>query len=233
MQIIKYLQAQGFGSRKLCTSLVKEERVEINNELITNPKAEVDLSTITSVKIDGEDWAFVPLPYFYILMNKPADYETSHKPTNYASIFSLFPIHWRTIDLQAIGRLDADTTGVLLITNNGPYNHRITSPKHHVGKVYQITLKHAEDDAFCEKLKAGVVLNDADEIVFASDAYLEDEHTLIMTIHEGRYHQVKRMIAAAGNRVAHLHRRQFGEFTIPTDLAAGEWRFVTPTELLD
>ncbi len=233
MQIVKYLQAQGFGSRKICTDLVKDERVQINDEWITNPKATIDLSSVQSIKIDEEDWAFVPLPYFYIVLNKPADYETSHKPTSYPSIFSLFPLHWRGIDLQAIGRLDADTTGMLLITNDGAYNHKVTSPKHHVGKVYQVTLKHPADDSLPAKLKAGVLLHDDNETVIATDAYLENDTTLIMTLHEGKYHQVKRMIAAAGNRVEQLHRRQFGEFTLQDDLAAGEWKFVIPTELMD
>ncbi len=233
MQIVKYLQAQGFGSRKICTEIVKKGRLQINDEYITNPKATLDLTNIQSVKIDEENWQVVPLPLFYILLNKPSDYETSHKPTHYPSIFSLFPIHWRNIDFQAIGRLDADTTGIILITNDGLYNHRITSPKNHVGKIYQITLKHPADDSLTEKLKNGVLLHDENETVVASEAYLENDTTLIMTIHEGKYHQVKRMIAAAGNRVEQLHRLQFGEFKLPNDLNPGEWTFIQPTEFTE
>ncbi len=230
MQIVKYLQAQGVGTKKDCQNLVKYGAIRINGELIDNLKAKVDLKTIASVHIDDEPLPWVPLPYFYILMHKPADFETSHKPTNYPSIFGLFPDNMRLMDLQAIGRLDADTTGLLLITNDGGYNHRVTSPKHKVPKLYQVTLKHAADDDYCAKLMKGVILNDADEFVQAHHAELKDEHTLLMTITEGRYHQVKRMIAAAGNRVEGLHRLSFGEFELG-DTPVSSWHFVTPTVL--
>ena len=167
----------------------------------------------------------IPLPYFYILLNKPAGYETSHKPRDYPSVFSLLPDQVRAADIQAVGRLDADTTGVLLITNDGQFNHRMTSPKHKVDKIYRATLKHAADPSLCAQLQAGVLLHDDNETVAAQAAELHDAHTLILTIREGKYHQVKRMVAAAGNRVEHLHRLQFGLWDTQ-DLQAGEWRFV-------
>lgn len=227
MNIIKYLQAQGIDTRKGCQWLVKHDCVKINGEIINSEKAEIDANSVTSLQIEDEDALIIPLPYFYILLNKPADYETSHKPRDYPSVFTLFPDQLRTTDLQAIGRLDADTTGVLLITNDGQFNHRMTSPKHKVAKIYRVTLKHTADENLCNTLKNGVLLHDDNETVAASEAVLRDEKTLILTITEGKYHQVKRMVAAAGNRVEALHRERFGDWDTQ-DLNAGEWRFIQP-----
>ena len=153
MQLIKYLQSQGIGSRKQCQWLIQNDCVEINDTVYNDAKADIDPAEVQTLRIDGEDIVVVPMPYFYILLNKPADYETSHKPQQYPSVFSLFPDHMRNIDMQAVGRLDADTTGVLLITNDGQFNHRVTSPKHKVPKIYRVTLKHPADDSLCETLK--------------------------------------------------------------------------------
>ncbi len=145
MNLLKYLQAQGIDLRKGCQWLIKRGLVQINGDAQTNEKAEIDPNEVSSLHIDGEEAIVIPLPFFYILLNKPADYETSHKPCDYPSVFSLLPDQVRAADIQAIGRLDADTTGVLLITNDGQFNHRMTSPKHKVAKIYRVTLKHAAD----------------------------------------------------------------------------------------
>ena len=121
--------------------------------------------------------------------------------------------------------LGADTTGIILITNDGQFNHRVTSPKHKVPKLYRVTLKHPADDTLCTTLKNGVLLHDDNETVAAAEAVLADPTTLMMTITEGKYHQVKRMVAAAGNRVEQLHREKFGDWNVD-DLAAGEWKFI-------
>lgn len=225
MNLLKYLQAQGIDTRKGCQWLIRNECVQINGETIADEKAEIAPEAVQTLHIDGEEAVVIPLPHFYILLNKPADYETSHKPRDYPSVFTLLPDQLRATDLQAIGRLDADTTGVLLITNDGQFNHRMTSPKHKVAKIYRVTLKHSADDALCAALKNGVLLHDDNETVAAQDAVLRDEHTLILTICEGKYHQVKRMVAAAGNRVVALHRERFGDWDTQ-DLALGEWRFI-------
>ena len=227
MNIIKYLQAQGIGSRRQCQWLVQNALIQINGGTQSNGKAEVQPETVQSLTVDGEEAVVIPLPHFYILLNKPAGYEVSHKPRDYPSVFTLLPDQIRAADIQAIGRLDADTTGVLLITNDGQFNHRMTSPKHKVAKIYRISLKHPTDDTLCGSLKNGVLLHDDNETVAAQEAVLQTPTTLLMTITEGKYHQVKRMIAAAGNRVAQLHRQQFGDWDTQ-DLAAGEWRFIQP-----
>ncbi|MFC2715376.1 16S rRNA pseudouridine(516) synthase [Kingella denitrificans] len=225
MNLIKYLQAQGIGSRRQCQWLVQNALIQINGGTQSNAKAEVRPETVQSLTVDGEEAVVIPLPDFYILLNKPAGYEVSHKPRDYPSVFTLLPDQVRAADIQAVGRLDADTTGVLLITNDGQFNHRMTSPKHKVDKIYRATLKHAADPSLCAQLQAGVLLHDDNETVAAQAAELHDAYTLILTIREGKYHQVKRMVAAAGNRVEHLHRLQFGPWDTQ-DLQAGEWRFI-------
>ena len=225
MNLIKYLQAQGIGSRRQCQWLVQNALIQINGGTQSNGKAEVQPETVQSLTVDGEEAVVIPLPHFYILLNKPAGYEVSHKPRDYPSVFTLLPDQVRAADIQAVGRLDADTTGVLLITNDGQFNHRMTSPKHKVDKIYRATLKHAADPSLCAQLQAGVLLHDDNETVAAQEAILQNPTTLLMTITEGKYHQVKRMVAAAGNRVEHLHRLQFGPWDTQ-DLQAGEWRFI-------
>lgn len=227
MNIIKYLQAQGLGSRKQCQWLVKNNCIHINGHLINNDKADIISDEVQTLSIDDEPAIVIPLPHYYILLNKPTNYETSHKPRDYPSIFSLLPDQLRATDIQAIGRLDADTTGVILLTNDGQFNHRLTSPKHHIAKIYQVTLKHPADENYCQTLCQGVMLHDDNEMVTAQSAVLSNPHTLILTITEGKYHQVKRMCAAAGNRVEALHRLQFGEWDTQ-QLAPGEWCFIKP-----
>ena len=229
MNIIKYLQAQGIDTRKGCQWLVKHQLVQINGDTIASDKAEVQPENVRSLTIEGEDALIIPLPHFYILLNKPADYEVSHKPRDYPSVFSLLPDHIRATEPQAVGRLDADTTGVLLITNDGAFNHRQTSPKHHVAKLYRATLKHPADESLCAALRQGVLLHDDNETVSAAAAELENPHSLLLTLTQGKYHQVKRMVAAAGNRVLSLHRLRFGEWDTQ-DLQEGEWRFVFPQQ---
>ncbi len=225
MQLFKYLQSQGIGTRKECLWLIENGCIAINSTLCSNPRSTVQPEEVKSLEVNGESLAVVPMPYFYILLNKPAGYETSHKPQQYPSVFSLFPDHLRRLPMQAVGRLDADTTGVLLITNDGGFNHRQTSPKHKVPKLYRVTLKHDADETLCTTLKNGVLLHDDNESVAAADAVLESPRILLLTITEGKYHQVKRMVAAAGNRVEQLHRSKFGNQTTE-NLPEGGWKFI-------
>ena len=227
MNIVKYLQAQGLGSRKTCTELAARGLIRINGSTVTDPKAEISPESVAELAVGGEILPALPLPYYYILLNKPAGYETSHKPRDYPSVFSLFPPHIRATGIQAVGRLDADTTGTLLLTNDGAFNHRMTSPKHRTAKHYRAVLKHPADEAFCTSLKQGVLLHDDNETVRAADARLESPTVLLLTLTEGRYHQVKRMVAAAGNRVLSLHRTRFAQWSCD-GLPPGSWRFVRP-----
>ena len=133
--------------------------------------------------------------------------------------------------MQAVGRLDQDTTGLLLLSDDGAFIHRMNSPRHHVPKVYEVTTKHPLDERQITRLKSGVVLDDDPKPVAAADAQALGEHHLQLTLTEGKYHQVKRMVAAVGNRAEALHRSRIGGLALPADLAPGEWRWLGEDEL--
>ena len=130
--------------------------------------------------------------------------------------------------VQAVGRLDQDTTGLLLLTDDGQFIHRMSSPRHHVPKVYEVGLKHAVEERQLEALLEGVVLDDDPRPVRAAACERAGERQLRLTLTEGKYHQVKRMIAAVGNRVEALHRSRIGALALPADLLPGQWRWLGP-----
>ena len=133
--------------------------------------------------------------------------------------------------MQPIGRLDEDTTGLLLITDDGQLNHQLSSAKRKVPKVYLATTKHPLDQGQIDQLLGGVLLNDEPEPIAAAGAEIIGEHLLRLTVTEGKYHQVKRMVAAAGNRVEALHREAVGELFLPENLKPGEWCWLMPADL--
>lgn len=227
MNVIKYLQAQGIGSRKQCQELVKQQRLCLNGASLADPNAEIDAGRTHHLTLDGQALPTLPLPFWYLRLHKPAHYETSHKPRHYPAVFSLLPRHWQTLPMQAVGRLDEDTTGILIITNDGQFNHRMTSPKYKAEKLYRVSLKHPATSDLCEHLCRGVLLHDDNETVAAVAAQLQEDTTLLLTLSEGKYHQVKRMVAAAGNRVEGLHRERFAQWDVQ-DLAPGEWALFEP-----
>lgn len=176
----------------------------------------------------------------YLMLHKPAGYECSQKPSTYPSIYTLLPAPIRqrgggaAAGVQAVGRLDQDTTGLLLLSDDGKFIHRMSSPKHHVPKVYEVRAKHPVDDRQIQKLLAGVVLDDDPKPVRAAACEKTGENQLSLTLTEGKYHQVKRMIAAVGNRVEEvggLHRSRIGTLDLPPDLKPGGWRWLTPQDM--
>ena len=133
--------------------------------------------------------------------------------------------------MQAVGRLDQDTTGLLLLSDDGKFIHRMTSPRHHVPKVYEVQVKHALDDRQVARLLEGVVLDDDPKPVRAAACAARGDTHLQLTLTEGKYHQVKRMVAAVGNRVEGLHRSSIGPVVLPEDLLPGQWRWLTAEEV--
>ena len=130
-----------------------------------------------------------------------------------------------------MGRLDQDTTGLLLLSDDGQFIHRMSSPKKHVPKVYRVTAKHPVTAHMVERLCAGVVLDDDPRPVRAAACALVSDCVLDLTLTEGKYHQVKRMLAAVGNRVEALHRWKIGDLVLPEDLPLGQWRWLTAKDL--
>jgi 16S rRNA pseudouridine516 synthase len=228
MQLERLLQKHGFGTRKGCRGLIRSERVAVNGQLCDDPFADIPTDNLVFT-VDGVDWPYAE--FASLMLYKPAGYESSRKPQHHPSVLELLPVQLREREVQPIGRLDEDTTGLLLITDDGQLNHQLSSAKRKVPKVYLATTKHPLDQAQIDQLLAGVLLNDEPEPIAAAGAEIAGENLLRLTVTEGKYHQVKRMVAAAGNRVEALHREAVGELTLPDDLKAGEWRWLSNDDL--
>jgi 16S rRNA pseudouridine516 synthase len=223
MELERVLRSQGFGSRPECRALVHAGRVAVAGAICDDPYREIEPEGLTFA-VDGVDWPYRKL--VYLAFNKPANYECSHKPKHHPSIFSLIPRHFLSRGVQAVGRLDEDTTGLLLLTDDGQFIHQYTSPKKNVPKVYEVTAKHPVSDEQVAALLAGVQLNDEPVPVAAMACERVAERSLLLTVTEGKYHLVKRMIGAAGNRVEALHRISVGSFVLPATLPQGEWAWL-------
>jgi 16S rRNA pseudouridine516 synthase len=235
VKLAQVLFSQGFGSRRECEGLIVGGFVSVAGAVIDDPFDELDPEGL-QFSVRGETWPFRTKAL--IVLNKPAGHECSQKPKHHPSVYSLLPAPLRRRDVQAVGRLDEDTTGLLLLTDDGSLIHRWTSPKHHVPKVYEIGCKHPVTDDQVQQLLRGVTLIDDPVPVRAAAAEatgvfdgpqaaeLGELHGLRMTLTEGKYHQVKRMVAAVGNRVEALHRSRYGALVLPDDLAPGQWRWL-------
>jgi len=224
----KVLFSQGFGTRRYCSDLVYADLVKVNGVLAEDPEERISTEGLI-LNVEGQDWEFHEKAY--IAFHKPANYECSHKTTHHPSVYSLLPRPFIERGLQCVGRLDFDTTGLLLISDDGQFIHKMTTPKKNIGKVYEITTAEPIQGKQLDHLLKGVVLDDDPKPCFAKACEQFDERRLVMTIVEGRYHQVKRMMAAVGNHVAQLHRIQIGAYSMPTDLAEGQWCWLYESDL--
>ncbi len=229
MRLAQILYSQGFGSRRECAALINRGEVQVASQTVTDPDADFD-TTGLEFRVSGAAW-----PYHakaLLMLHKPAGMECSRQPQHHASVLSVLPLPLRQRGVQPVGRLDEDTTGLLLLTDDGPLLHRLTSPRHHVAKVYEVRTRHPVDAAQIEALRAGVTLHDDPTPARAAACVATGERSLRLTITEGRYHQVKRMVAAAGNRVEALHRSAFGPLQLPAELAPGQWCWLDPAVLV-
>ena len=234
MQLERLLHAQGFGSRKECRALIRAGYVSVAGEPCEDPFAEFDPGSSDGAPgvdftVGDEHWRF--RAQAYVVLHKPAGYECSQKPTFHPSVFTLLPPQLLLRGVQCVGRLDQDTTGLLLLSDDGQFIHTYTSPKKKIPKVYDVTLKHPADAAQRDALLAGVQLNDEPAPIIAAACEILGEHQLRLTVTEGKYHLVKRMIAAAGNRAEHLNRISIGGLQLPADLAPGAWVWLEENDL--
>ena len=165
----------------------------------------------------------------YLMLNKPSGVISATEDPSERTVLDLIK-HPHVRTLHPVGRLDKDTTGLLLLTNDGQWSHRITAPRQHVPKVYRATLAEPLTATAAQQLQAGVLLHGETQLVAASAVELITEQQIRLTIHEGKYHQVKRMLAAVGNRVEQLHREQIGGLSLDPKLASAEWRTLSSTE---
>ncbi|WP_335990436.1 pseudouridine synthase [Acinetobacter bereziniae] len=228
MFLEKMLQSQGFGSRKHCQQLIKNGAIQIQNEVITDPKFKLDLDHL---EFSVYQQTFQYREKVYIALNKPQNYECSHQSTHHFSVFDLFDDVLMNRGLQSVGRLDQDTTGLLLFTDDGQFLQALTHPKKHVPKVYQIQTADPITDEQIQQLEQGVELRNEKGLFAATDVQRLTEHALKITVHQGVYHQVKRMLAAVGNKVERLHRAQVGQLVL-NDLPEGEWLYLNEAQVV-
>lgn len=227
MILEKMLQSQGFGSRKNCQNLIKNGAVQIQGEMVSDPKLKLKLDQL-EFTVSGQTYQY--REKVYIALNKPAGYECSHQATHHFSVFELFDQVLLERGLQCVGRLDQDTTGLLLLTDDGQFLQALTHPKKHVAKVYRMQTADAVTEEQLLNLEQGVELRNENGIFVATDVKQIAEHEMQMAIHQGVYHQVKRMLAAVGNKVEKLHRQQIGLLKLQ-DLGEGEWMYLTESQI--
>lgn len=225
----RILQSQGFGSRKYCRDLISDGEVRINGEAVTDYSARIDTDGLVFHLFD-EEWTY--REHVYIAINKPSDFECSRRPSHHPGILTLLPEQFTWRDVQPVGRLDHDTTGMLLLSDDGAFIHAQSSPKRHIQKVYVATTHEPVTDALVDALLAGVQLNDEPAPLAAQVCRQLAEHELEIVLEQGKYHQVKRMLAAAGNHCSALRRVAVGGLTLEAlDLELGEWCFLEAEQL--
>lgn len=228
MQLERILHVHGFGSRKACRIMVRQGDVTVNGEMCDDPTTEFDTANL-HFTVGDEPWQY--REQAYLMLNKPANYECSHKTQHHPTIYSLLPHPLVARDVQCIGRLDEDTTGLILLSDDGKFIHRMSSPKWKVPKVYEVTCKHSILETNIHALLQGVQLADEPAPIAALACIQVGKYMVHLTLAEGKYHQVKRMLAAVSNRVESLKRIQIGGLKLPDDLAAGQWRWLDETNL--
>ena len=227
MRLDDILFSQGFGSRRECAGLLAARLVRVAGRIETDPASDLTTDGL-QFEVEGQPWTFQATSL--VLLHKPAGYECSQKPTAWPSVMLLLPAALRRRGIQPVGRLDQDTTGLLLLTDDGKLIHRLTSPKHHVPKVYEVGCDRPVDATQVEQMLRGVVLDDDPLPVLAEGCEITGEKSLRLTLIQGKYHLVKRMVAAVGNHCTSLHRSAFGALTLADGPAPGQWRFVSDTE---
>ena len=229
LSLDRIIQSQGFGTRKYCRALIEDGDVVIDGAPHTNYKTSFDTDGLV-LTVFGEPWQV--RERVYIALHKPANYECSRKPSHHPGVLTLLPEQFTWRDVQPVGRLDHDTTGMLLMSDDGPFIHAQSSPKRHVPKIYQATTQEPVTQALIDELLAGVKLHDEPAPLAALSCIQRGPHQLEIVLEQGKYHQVKRMLAAAGNHCLSLHRSAIGGLTLEAlGLAEGEWCFLDQAQL--
>ncbi|GAB3550711.1 16S rRNA pseudouridine(516) synthase [Noviherbaspirillum agri] len=225
----RILQSQGFGTRKWCRELITDGEVTIAGATVTDYRASFETAGLSFTVFD-EEWLY--REHVYLALNKPGNYECSRKPSHHPGVLSLLPEQFTWRDVQPVGRLDHDTTGLLLLSDDGAFIHAQSSPRRHVPKLYVATTHAPVTDELVDKLLSGVQLHDEPAPLAAQTCRKLDEHRIEIVLEQGKYHQVKRMLAAAGNHCSALCRTAIGGLTLDMlDLGEGEWCYLEQREL--
>ena len=223
----RLLASIGYGSRKECRALVRMGVVELDGKVLEDPFEEFKTRP-ESITVNGEE---VPtIEKLYLMMDKPLDVDCSHNARDHQSVFELLPDRFSAMGIQTVGRLDADSSGLLLFSNQGDFIHKVESPKKGYLKKYRVTLARPFTEEQKAELLHGVMLKDERRPVLARAIEVENDSVLI-SIGEGLYHQVRRMFAAVGNHVETLKRETIGPVVLDNTLGKGGWRYLTAEEI--
>ena len=226
MRLDKYLAVMGFGTRNEIKKLIKAKEVTVAGVQKFTPEMKIDENT-AEVYVSGE--RVVYSQYVYLMLNKPQGYLSATRSAD-ANVMDLISEPYR--DMFPCGRLDKDTEGLLLITNDGPLAHQLLSPKHHVDKEYYVELKNPYSQSDMEALAKGITI-DGDEECLPAELIPEDEKTCRLIIQEGKFHEIKRMFEALGNEVVYLKRLRMKNLVLDPDLEPGEYRYLSEEEIAD
>ena len=221
----KRLAGTGKWSRKEARELIRAGKVQVDGAVCRAPERKVDADA--PVTVDG-----APIPAsgpVYLMLNKPAGVVSSTDEPGERTVLDLLGEEYRHMGLFPAGRLDKDAEGLLLLTNDGPLAHRLLAPKSHVDKVYYVETEVVLDEADRSAVRAGVTLADG-YVCLPGELELLSGNSARITLHEGKYHQVKRMLAARGKPVLYLKRLRFGPLVLDDDLPEGGWRALTEEE---
>ncbi len=230
-RIDKILSNLGYGTRKDLKKIVKNGMVQVNGITIKDSAMKVDPEK-DKIVINGEEILY--REFIYLMMNKPAGVISATFDNKDETVIDLLEVEHQVFEPFPVGRLDKDTVGLLLLTNDGDLNHRLISPKWKVDKVYfaKIDQKVTEEDI--EKFKHGITLDDGyrcKEAILEIQKASEEGSEIVLTIQEGKFHQVKRMFEAVGKKVTYLKRIEFGTLPLDEDLEEGEYRELTEEEI--
>jgi len=227
MRLDKFLSQQLGVSRALVLRELRNKRVTVDGEIVKT--GSMKISPEQRVEFDGNVLDQITGPRYFML-NKPQGYVCSTDDPDHPTVLYFLeePVAYQ---LHAAGRLDIDTTGLVLMTDDGQWSHRITSPRHHCEKTYRVTLEHPLADDTAAQFEAGVQLHNEDSLTKPAQLEQIEDCLVRLTLSEGRYHQVKRMFAAVGNRVVALHRERIGEIVMDEDLEPGQYRPLTAQEI--
>ena len=225
-RIDKIISEQTYYTRKEIKKLISKGLVYVNGEQVKKPEIKYDETNI-SIKINGEEIEIKK--HIYLLLNKPKGYISATEDELQNTVLDLIPEKYKNRNLFPAGRLDKDTTGLMLITDDGEFAHNILSPRKHVKKEYEVTLDVRVTEAMVEGFKNGVNLNDGE--CKSAELEITGEYTAKVTIIEGRYHQIKRMFGCYGAKVIELNRICMGNLYLPKELKLGEVKEATQNEL--
>ena len=225
MRLDKFLKDTGFGSRKEVKVLIKQKRVSVNDIVISNEGISVDEIT-DIIKVDNTQVIYIK--FVYIMLNKPQGVVSATIDNVHSTVIDLIN-DYKYLDLFPVGRLDIDTEGLLLITNDGALSHNLLSPKKHVDKTYYLETNEVLTSDDINQIESGVLIDN--ELTLPAKLEIVNDNKYLLTIHEGKFHQVKRMISSVGKKVTFLKRIKFGPLVLDKDLPLGSYRLLTNEEI--